>query len=98
MNTESGQPNTPVECFVMPLLLISKEEQRVFPKSVKIPLDRNEQAIKNHSQTLVRLRQRGGVSPCEAIALMRRQYWTQMQRGEICDWFTRYGWWPESQA
>lgn len=98
MTFETTSPATRVEVFVMPLLLINDEERKVFPKSVQIPVDRNEQAINNHSQTLVRLRQRGGLSPCEAIALMRKQYWSQMQRGEICDWFTRYGWWSESQA
>lgn len=91
-------PPLAVERFVMPLLLVNDEERRVFPKTVEIPTDRNEQAVKNHGQTLVRLRQRGGLAPCEAIALMRKQFWTQMQRDEICDWFTRYGWWPECQA
>jgi hypothetical protein len=42
----------------------------------------NEQAVKNHSQTLHRLAERGGVSPEEAVALMEEQRWESMNQTE----------------
>jgi hypothetical protein len=42
----------------------------------------NEQAVKNHSQTLNRLAERGGVSPDEAVALMEERRWESMSRAE----------------
>ena len=36
------------------------------------------QAKANHGQTLERLRQRGGLSPCEAVAILEDRPWTRM--------------------
>jgi hypothetical protein len=36
------------------------------------------QAQRNHSQTLNRLASRGGLSPCEAVAVMLDQPWRKM--------------------
>jgi hypothetical protein len=37
-----------------------------------------EQAMRNHSQTLERLRERGGLSACEAVAILEDRRWRQM--------------------
>lgn len=35
-----------------------------------------ERAMRNHSQTLTRLAERGGLSPCEAVAILENKpYW-----------------------
>lgn len=39
------------------------------------------QAKINHSQTLARLAERGGLSPCEALALLLRQAWRPARNG-----------------
>jgi hypothetical protein len=38
-----------------------------------------EQAKRNHAQTLRRLAERGGVSPCEAVALAEGRRWKPME-------------------
>ena len=38
------------------------------------------QAYSNHSQTLERLAERGGLSPCEAIAILNDQPWRKMDQ------------------
>lgn len=38
------------------------------------------QALRNHGQTLERLRERGGLSPCEAVAIIEDRRWRRMQR------------------
>ena len=38
----------------------------------------DQQAQWNHSQTLQRLRHRGGLSPCEAVAVLEDRPWRQM--------------------
>ncbi len=63
-----------------------------FPTSVKMPMTREKRALKNHGQTLERLNERGGVSPCEAIALMRDTEWEIQTSIEIVDAFREFGW------
>lgn len=46
------------------------------PWSVIAPFEK--QAIENHEQTLERLAQRGGVSPCEAVAIIEGRKWSRM--------------------
>lgn len=38
------------------------------------------QAMRNHSQTLERLRERGGLSACEALAILDDRPWHRMDR------------------
>lgn len=38
------------------------------------------QAYSNHSQTLERLAERGGLSPCEAVAILEDRRWSKMDQ------------------
>lgn len=38
------------------------------------------QAYSNHSQTLERLAERGGLSPCEAVAILEDRRWHKMDQ------------------
>lgn len=52
-------------------VLLSPSDLRKYPdcpKSVPFELLNEEQAMKNHSQTLDRLNERGGMSPIEIVA------------------------------
>lgn len=40
--------------------------------------DHEAQAFANHEQSLVRLRERGGLSPCEAVAILEDRRWHRM--------------------
>lgn len=52
------------------------------------------QAVKNHSQTLARLAERGGLSACEACAVLEDRPWRSMPAAEaharLKDLFTQY--------
>lgn len=39
-----------------------------------------QQAMKNHYQTLERLAERGGLSPCEAVAIIEDRKWHRMDK------------------
>lgn len=43
------------------------------------------QALKNHSQSLVRLAERGGLSPDEAVAVLEDRDWRRMNDKEAMD-------------
>lgn len=43
-----------------------------------------QQAQKNHSQTLKRLAERGGLSPCEALAILDDRPWKRMPNTQAC--------------
>jgi len=62
------------------------EEVPPCPKS--IPWDmigpHNEQALRNHSQTLTRLKERGGLAPCEAVAVLEDRKWKKMPAVTSC--------------
>lgn len=47
-------------------------------------------AQKNHSQSLAELKKRGGLSPCEAIALFEDRRWRRMSNTELSAAFERY--------
>lgn len=38
------------------------------------------QALRNHTQTLKRLAERGGLTPCEAVAVLEDRVWRWMSR------------------
>jgi len=85
-----------IENFRMPLLRHTPELRRVFPSHVWIPFRREDQAMKNHcGQSFNTLASRGGLSPDEAVCVMRGVAWHSMQRGEVCDWFLRFGWFTD---
>ncbi len=44
-----------------------------------------EQALLNHSQTLKRLHDRGGLSPSEAVAVLGNRQWRAMSVGDAED-------------
>jgi len=54
------------------------------PSCVPWHLLNEDQAQKNHYQTLERLNQRGGLSPCEALAVIERRPWRAMNYAEAC--------------
>jgi hypothetical protein len=41
-----------------------------------------QQAMKNHGQTLERLRERGGLGPCEAVAILEDRRWHRMDAAD----------------
>ena len=64
-----------VERVVMPINLgPGKRHERTIPFSML----NEEWADRNHGQTLKRLAERGGLGPCEAIAIMDRRKWMAM--------------------
>lgn len=40
------------------------------------------QAYRNHSQSIDRLNERGGLSPCEAVAVLEDREWKKMPTGD----------------
>lgn len=77
----------------MPILASSKRWTFTgFPDFVMLPRDCEAQAIKNHSQTLDRLAGRGGLSVCEAVALMQSREYRSMTVFELVDAFREYHW------
>lgn len=48
-----------------------------------------EQAQKNHYQTLERLAERGGLSPCEMIAVIENRPWKSMTAADAVDHLNR---------
>ena len=92
----SGSRNcsTARESFSMPLLIGYKENRIdgiddpfVFPWWFEW-LERR--AKQNHSQTLTRLRERGGLGYCEALAVLEDRPWRAMTVAEIQEGFRRH--------
>ena len=52
------------------------------PTSIPWDLLNEEQAKKNHDQTLERLAERGGLAPSEALAIIERRTWKSMDYSE----------------
>lgn len=93
-NSGSRNCSTARESFSMPLLIGYKEHQIdgidapfVFPWWFDWL---EERAQKNHSQTLSRLRERGGLSYCEALAVLEDRRWRGMTVAEIQEGFRRH--------
>ena len=78
--------------FTMSILLSTQQSRHLkgFPTSVNIPMSCEARAQKNHCQSLERLNERGGLSPCEIIALMRDQEWRELSVFEIVDGFREF--------
>lgn len=90
MQTQTTKASGPVEHIVMPLLHRHGEGDCFGP--MIIPLDRNDQAVLNHSQSLARLKERGGLTPSEAVAIMLRKKWERLPLDHLTDYFIRFGW------
>jgi hypothetical protein len=58
----------------------------VIPLPWSIIAPHEKQALENHGQTLARLRERGGLSPCEAVAILEDRRWRRMDTAQA---FTR---------
>ena len=58
---------TPYVCVCVPWEMIAPHEA---------------QALRNHDQTLARLHQRGGLAPCEALAVLEDRAWHPMNAGK----------------
>lgn len=48
------------------------------PRYIRMDALNEEWAQHNHSQSLKRLNERGGLSPCEAVAIIQRRDWHPM--------------------
>lgn len=57
----------------------SPPDIRAIPWSLIAPHE--EQAERNHRQSLERLAERGGLSPCEAVAVLEDRPWRAMPPG-----------------
>lgn len=91
MSSKTGLPTAPVQPMVMPIL--SRERLSGFPASIAIPVTCESQAKENHgNQSLARLRERGGLSPDEAVAIIEMREWRPMTVVELVDAFRRHGW------
>jgi hypothetical protein len=55
------------------------------PLTIPDSLLNEEQAQRNHGQTLKRLNERGGLGPCEAIAIIEKRRWHKMDQREAID-------------
>lgn len=62
------------------------------PDWVFIPDGCEEQAQKNHQQSLTRLKERGGLDPSELLAVIELRSWRQMSWVEIVRGFEKYHW------
>lgn len=61
-----------------PIMLDYSHGKWYLPMSLFRPHE--EQARRNHDQTLDRLRERGGLSPCEALAVLEDRPWRRIDR------------------
>ena len=54
--------------------------------NIRLPMEafepHDEQAYKNHDQSLRRLQERGGLSVCEAVAILENRSWRRMTTGD----------------
>lgn len=75
--TEPEQPETP-----MPIRVRDERGRETMsePLSWRIIEPHRRQAMRNHGQTLKRLRERGGLSPCEAVAILEDRKWSRMSQ------------------
>lgn len=75
------------EAFDMPLIGV-----RHFPfKMVKIPISCEFQAKLNHQQSFKRLKERGGLNPSEACAIIEQRRWKLMTSQEAEAVLKSYG-------
>ena len=68
----------------MPVLIQYFRPKYHGPESVPMDMLDEVQALKNHQQTLQRLAERGGLSPCEMLAVMDKRDWCRLDR-EACE-------------
>ena len=61
--------------------IMSKNETNGYVSWSDIAKHEN-QARKNHEQTLERLAERGGLSPCEAVAVFEDRWWSAMTQDD----------------
>lgn len=68
----------------MPISLgLGKPKLEPLPWSIIEP--HREQALRNHGQTIERLRERGGLGPCEAVAILENRRWRRMDQAEAIE-------------
>lgn len=58
---------------------------RALPSFIRWDALNEEQAQRNHAQSLSRLAQRGGLDPAEAIAIIERRSWRPMLMEDAID-------------
>lgn len=64
--------------LVMPIMPPNVGMQAPAPVPWAVFAPHETQALINHSQNLVRLAQRGGLAPCEAVAILEGRRWHPM--------------------
>ena len=64
---------------------INKEEYPDCPLLIPYTILNEYQAQRNHGQSLARLNERGGLAPCEAVAIIERRLWHKMPIREAID-------------
>ena len=55
------------------------------PVNVNLKFLNEQQAYENHSQNLDKLASRGGLSACEAVAIIERRWWKRMEPQDAID-------------
>ena len=75
----------------MPIMIdwLVRRKHPDWPKSIPMSLLNEEWSDRNHSQTLNRLAERGGLAPCEALAIMDKRRWQQMDESAAIDELVR---------
>ena len=86
MNTDPTPPQPAPESEA-PMPVQNVSPKIAIPFAMLLPHQR--QAMLNHNQTLQRLRERGGLSPCEAMAILTDRHWHRMDRDEAIQELTK---------
>ena len=72
-----------------PIMKPRERKERVLCQPTEIPWamiePHDKQAHRNHSQSLSVLASRGGLSPCEAVAVLEDRRWTPMDQGSAIE-------------
>lgn len=83
----------PVEPMFPVLLPWREEERRAYTGPRRVPWEllapHQAQARRNHMQSLERLATRGGLSPCEMVAVLEDRPWRKMSDEEASAALTR---------
>jgi hypothetical protein len=78
------------ELKLFPLILRPADRALGCPEFIRWDALSDGWAYQNHSQTLERLARRGGLSPCEAAAVIERRQWRRMPDAEAVEFVKRY--------
>lgn len=77
------------DSFVMPIMKPNNEAIDC-PINIPFSLLNEKQAFGNHGQTLIRLADRGGLSPCEAVAIIENRRYKRMEMQEAINILNKF--------